>query len=192
MRKCTILALAILTAAITACKNTSNETTQPQSEQTTVTAPKPQDFGQFDDIKLPDTNRNLVSLGDIIKDNKLTIIDFWASWCGPCIEEMPNMVSINNDFKDKGLGIIGVSLDKDPQPWTNAISNLGLNWNHVSELKGWGDYLISKYNIEGIPYTLLVNTDGTIIAKELRGEMLRAYVTEYLENTDTISNEEKK
>jgi thiol-disulfide isomerase/thioredoxin len=113
---------------------------------------------------------------------KVTIIDFWASWCGPCRVENPNVVAMYKELHDKGLNIIGVSLDNPngAQAWKDAIAKDGLIWNHVSNLQGWKDPIAVQYKVQSIPATFILNKDGAIVAKNLRGEELKAKVKELL------------
>lgn len=111
---------------------------------------------------------------------KVTIIDFWASWCGPCRAENPNVVALYNEFHPQGLNIIGVSLDKDATKWKDAIAKDGLVWPHVSNLKFWEDPIAKQYNVQSIPATFILDEKGIIVAKDLRGEELRAKVAALL------------
>jgi peroxiredoxin/archaellum component FlaC len=111
---------------------------------------------------------------------KVTIIDFWASWCGPCRKENPNVVALYNEFHEKGLNIIGVSLDKDGAKWKDAIAKDGLTWSHVSNLQFWTDPIAVLYNIKSIPATYIIDEKGIIIATNLRGEELRAKIASIL------------
>ncbi|MEZ4853332.1 redoxin domain-containing protein [Flavobacterium sp.] len=111
---------------------------------------------------------------------KVTIIDFWASWCGPCRMENPNVVALYNEFHEKGLNIIGVSLDKDANKWKEAITKDGLTWNHISNLKHWQEPIAQMYNVTGIPATFILDEKGVIVARDLRGEELKAKVIELL------------
>lgn len=111
---------------------------------------------------------------------KVTIIDFWASWCGPCRAENPNVVALYNEFHPQGLNIIGVSLDKDATKWKDAIAKDGLNWPHVSNLKFWDEPIAKQYNVQSIPATFILDAKGNIVAKDLRGDELRAKVKELL------------
>jgi thiol-disulfide isomerase/thioredoxin len=107
------------------------------------------------------------------------MIDFWASWCGPCRRESPNMVRLYNEYKDKGFTIFSVSLDKDGDAWKAAIAKDGLIWpNHGSDLKMWDTPLVSLYNFNSIPHTVLVDPEGKIIASGLRGEKLEQKLKE--------------
>jgi thiol-disulfide isomerase/thioredoxin len=111
---------------------------------------------------------------------KVTIIDFWASWCGPCRKENPSVVALYNEFHSKGLNIIGVSLDKDAAKWKEAIAKDRLTWSHVSNLQFWTDPIAVLYNIKSIPATYILDENGVIIATNLRGEELRAKISSLL------------
>jgi peroxiredoxin len=111
---------------------------------------------------------------------KVTIIDFWASWCGPCRAENPNVVALYKELHAKGLNIIGISLDKDAAKWKEAIAKDGLVWPQISNLKYWSEPIAKQYNIESIPATFILDANGTVVAKDLRGAELKAKVTELL------------
>ena len=111
---------------------------------------------------------------------KVTIIDFWASWCGPCRAENPNVVALYNELHEKGLNIIGVSLDKDATKWKEAISKDKLAWSHVSNLKFWEEPIAKQYNVQSIPATFILDANGIIVAKDLRGDALKVKVKELL------------
>jgi len=103
---------------------------------------------------------------------KIVLIDFWASWCGPCRKENPNVVAQYNKYKGKGFDILGVSLDRTMDAWRKAIQQDGLPWHHISDLKGWQSSHAALYSVTSIPQTLLIDRDGKIIARNLRGEQL--------------------
>ncbi len=111
---------------------------------------------------------------------KVTIIDFWASWCKPCRMENPNVVAMYNELHAKGLNIIGVSLDKDAAKWKEAIAADKLTWNHVSNLKFWDEPIAQQYGVQSIPATFVLDANGKIVAKDLRGAELKAKVAELL------------
>jgi len=135
--------------------------------------------GQFaPEISLPTPNGKEIALSSL--KGKLVLIDFWASWCGPCRKEMPNVVKIYSKFKNKGFEIYGVSLDQDKEKWMEAITKDGINWPQVSDLKYWDNVAARIYNVQGIPYTVLIDKDGKIIAKNLRGQELEKKIAEVL------------
>lgn len=111
---------------------------------------------------------------------KITIIDFWASWCKPCRMENPNVVRVYNKYHDKGLNIIGVSLDKKQEAWVKAIEDDKLSWNHVSNLQFWQDPIARAYGVRSIPATFIIDEQGNVIAKNLRGPALEKKISELL------------
>ncbi len=111
---------------------------------------------------------------------RVTIIDFWASWCRPCRLENPYMVEIYNKYHDQGLNIIGVSLDKNRESWLQAIKDDGLKWQHVSEIKGWSDPIAKMYGVMSIPQTFIIDAKGVIRAKNLRRQELEKKIVELL------------
>ncbi|SHI74847.1 Peroxiredoxin [Arenibacter nanhaiticus] len=112
---------------------------------------------------------------------KVTIIDFWAAWCKPCRVENPNVVNIYNKYHSKGLNIIGVSLDRKAEDWKKAIADDKLTWNHISSLDYFDDAIARLYNIDAIPATFILDENGVIIAKNLRGPALEAKIAELLQ-----------
>lgn len=109
---------------------------------------------------------------------KVVLIDFWASWCGPCRRENPNVVKMYQAYKDKGFEILGVSLDRDRQRWLDAIQQDGLTWPHVSDLQQWSNAVAQMYGVNSIPHTVLVDKEGRILARNLRGEALEHKLAE--------------
>ncbi len=129
------------------------------------------------DFALNDTTGNPIAISSF--RGKVLLIDFWASWCGPCRRENPNVVKLYQDYQDKGFEIIGVSFDKSRAKWIDAIHQDQLTWSHVSDLKGWSSEAGKLYAINVIPATVLLDREGTIIAKNLRGEALRKKLEEF-------------
>lgn len=111
---------------------------------------------------------------------KVKLIDFWASWCGPCRGENPNVVKVYEEFHPKGLEILSVSLDSDKDAWLKAIEDDHLTWNHVSDLKGWQNEAAQMYAVNGIPHLVVLDENNVIVAKNLRGEQLREKIAELL------------
>ena len=130
------------------------------------------------DIELPAPDGNIVKLSSLRR--KYVLIDFWASWCGPCMAEAPNVKAIYQEYKDKGFEVFGVSLDTNKEAWENAIKQHGLDWIHVSSLKG-NDAATRVYNVTSIPTTFLLDKEGRIIGKNLRGQALRDKIASLFE-----------
>ena len=133
----------------------------------------------FTDFTLNDSTGNPIALSSLIGENYL-LIDFWASWCGPCRRENPNIVAVYNDYNSKGFDIIGVSLDTDKNNWIKAIEKDNLTWSHVSDLQGWNNAAGKLYAVNAIPHSIILDKNGTIVAKNLRGEELRDKIAELL------------
>jgi len=133
---------------------------------------------EAEDFSAPNPKGEMLSLKASM--GKITIIDFWASWCKPCRAENPNVVRVYNKYHDKGLNIIGVSLDKNKDHWTKAIDKDNLEWNHVSNLKFWQDPIAKTYGVRSIPATFILDEQGNVIAKNLRGPALETRISELL------------
>lgn len=111
---------------------------------------------------------------------KYTLIDFWAAWCMPCRRENPNLVKVYEKYQDKGFNILGVSFDRNKRSWTNAIEQDGLEWDQISNLRFWNDPIAKMYKIRSIPANMLLNEEGRILAKNLRGRSLQMKMKELL------------
>ena len=118
-------------------------------------------------------------LGEVAK-SKITVIDFWASWCGPCRQEMPFMLELYGKYKNKGLNIIGISLDEDSDAWKAATQQLNIPWIQMSDLKGWENTIAKHFCVNSIPHTIVVDQKGKILKRGLRGEKLEEFVDKQL------------
>jgi len=143
-------------------------------------APAENSFNNMEapDFTLPDPNGKMISLKSF--RGKYVLVDFWASWCGPCRRENPTVVAAFNRFKDKNFTVLGVSLDDNKSKWLQAIQDDKLTWTHVSDLKQWESIVVPMYQIQGIPFNVLVDPTGKIIASELRGEDLEKTLSSVL------------
>ena len=127
---------------------------------------------QFIDIEEPDVDGNMHKLSEYVGKGNYVLIDFWASWCGPCMQEMPNVKENYEKYKAKGFNVVGLSFDRAKEPWVKAIKEGGLDWVHLSDLKFWQTIAASTYGINSIPSSLLVDPTGKVIARDLRGPAL--------------------
>jgi len=166
--------------SLTASFDTSlNKSSYVKSLKERITILKSVEVGQpAVDFTMNDSTGNPIMLSSF--KGKIILVDFWASWCGPCRAENPNVVKAYNEFNKKGFNILGVSFDTDKAKWLKAIRDDKLSWNHVSDLQGWGNAAGKLYGVMSIPASVLLDKDGKIIAKNLRGEDLRAKLAELL------------
>ena len=127
-----------------------------------------------------DLNDKECHLTDYVGKGKYVLVDFWASWCGPCRAEMPNVKANYEKYKEKGFEVVGISFDNDKDAWAKGVEALGITWPQISDLKGWECAASDLYNIKGIPATILYSPDGKVIKTDLRGEELGKTLAELL------------
>ncbi len=135
-------------------------------------------------ISLPGPKGDTISLSSF--SGKLVLIDFWASWCAPCVKEQPELAALYRKYKNavftngKGFEIYGVSLDNDKSQWENNIKKLNIQWTQVSDLKFWSSPVAKVYNIQGLPFNVLIDGKGIILAKNLHGDRLKEFINNLL------------
>lgn len=135
---------------------------------------------KFTDFEMATPDGKAVKLSDYAGKGKVVLVDFWASWCGPCRRDMPNLVETYAKYKNKGLEIVGVSLDQSGEAWKDAIKKLNITWPQMSDLKYWNSEGAQLYAVSSIPHTMLIDGEGTIIARGLHGEELQEKLAEVL------------
>lgn len=135
---------------------------------------------KFTDFEMQTPEGEKVKLSDYVGKGKVVLVDFWASWCGPCRREMPNLVDLYAKYKNKNFEIVGVSLDQSGEAWKNAIKQLNISWPQMSDLKYWDCEGAKLYAVSSIPHTVLIDKDGTILARGLAGEALQDKLAEVI------------
>lgn len=152
-----------------------------QFEQSLAAAEKTAEGATISDFSMPTPEGSQLSIMSEVSQHRITIIDFWASWCGPCRQDMPAVVEFYNQYKDKGLGIVGISLDENKDDWVAATKQLNITWPQMSDLQGWDNAAARQFSVTSIPHTIVVNQQGKILRRGLRGEALAAFVAEQLD-----------
>lgn len=130
------------------------------------------------DFEVPTPDGKTLSLSSLKGKYKCLLIDFWASWCGPCLREAPNIQAVYKDYHDKGFEVLSVSIDDSKEKWLDAIEKHQLNWLHVSDLGGWKSVVAKRYNVSAVPAMFLLDRNGVIVSTNARGEKLREMVEE--------------
>jgi len=178
-----LLTIAVTALLLTGCGQQNRN----DSEKASTNAPARQEMAQSDKANSPvisftmdDINGNPVAVTDVFAKHKITILDFWASWCGPCRKEMPNLVKLYDRFGKAGLGIIGISLDEEREMWQDAVRTMNMSWVQLSDLQGWDNSAAQMYGIQSIPFTIIVDNKGHILETELRGEELELFIEKRL------------
>lgn len=186
MKRIIIACLSLL--VLTACQQKAQVAQNNMAEESAVetdtaesTLQEGYEVGnKYVDFEMAALQGNTIRLSDYVANNRYTLVDFWASWCGPCRAEMPTVVKAYTEFHGKGLEIIGVSLDNERSAWAGAVEQLNMAWPQMSDLKGWDCSGAALYNVRSIPSNVLIDQQGKIVAKDLRGVGLLDKLAELL------------
>lgn len=136
---------------------------------------------QFTDLEMPDPDGKMHKISELVGEGHWVLVDFWASWCGPCRAEMPNVLDAYNKYHDKGFEVIGVSFDQKREAWVKAVNQLKMPWLQISDLKGWNCAAAPIYKVDGIPDNILIDPQGKIIDRALRGKALHKRLQTFFE-----------
>lgn len=136
---------------------------------------------QFTDLEMADPDGKMHKVSDLVGEGKWVLVDFWASWCGPCRAEMPNVLEAYNMYHAKGFEVVGISFDEKKEAWVKAIGQINMPWMQLSDLKGWKCAAASAYKIDAIPDNILIDPQGKIIARALRGKALHSNLQKIFE-----------
>lgn len=134
------------------------------------------------DFEIPDEVGEKHHLNEYVGHGRYVLLDFWASWCGPCMQELPNVKAAYERFHERGFDIVGLSFDTNREAWLRAVADKGMAWTQLSDLQGWKCIAGKVYNVRAIPFTLLFGPDGKVVASNLRGEALGRKLEELLGN----------
>ena len=143
---------------------------------------------QYTDLEMADPDGKMHKISDFVGEGKWVLVDFWASWCGPCRAEMPNVLEAYNKYHDKGFEVIGVSFDQKKEAWVKAVEQIKMPWLQISDLKGWQCAAAPIYKIDGIPDNILIDPQGKIVDRALRGKTLHTRLEQLLGLSENNSN----
>lgn len=151
-----------------------------QMETLLANAEKTTEGATIPDFTMQSIEGAPMSIMSEVGKNRITVLDFWASWCGPCRQETPLMIDIYKKYKDRGLGFVGISLDSEADAWKQGTEQLAIPWPQMSDLKGWENAAAQMFNITSIPHTIVVDQHGKILSRGLRGEQLEQFLADQL------------
>lgn len=138
----------------------------------------------FKDARLATLKGDSISLSDYVGKHKYVLVDFWASWCGPCMREMPNVKAAYEKYKSRGLEIVGISLDRDKAAWEAAVKRVGITWPQVTDYNNQGSKVATLYGVQFIPYIVVFDKKGKMVASNLHGEALLQKLEELMPGND--------